>query len=74
MATFALRGPVDPATASRKLAEKGICSYAGNFYALPVTEALGLESKGGFLRVGAVHYNTVDEIHRLWDELQALKA
>jgi len=26
------------------------------------------------LRVGAVHYNTVDEIHRLWDELQALKA
>lgn len=74
VATFALRGPVDPATASRKLAEKGICSYAGNFYALPVTEALGLESKGGFLRVGAVHYNTVDEIHRLWDELQALKA
>ncbi|MFM8932624.1 MAG: cysteine desulfurase-like protein, partial [Gemmataceae bacterium] len=74
VATFALRGPVDPATASRLLAEKGICSYAGNFYALPVTEALGLEAKGGFLRVGAVHYNTADEIHRLWDELEALKA
>jgi cysteine desulfurase family protein (TIGR01976 family) len=72
VATFALRGPVDPAATARKLAEKGICSYAGNFYALPVTEALGLESKGGLLRVGAVHYNTVDEIHCLWDGLDQM--
>ncbi len=74
VATFALRGPVDPATAARKLSERGICSYAGNFYALAVTEALQMENDGGFLRVGAVHYNTPEEMHRLWDELHSLGA
>lgn len=69
VATFALRGPVSPQDTAHYLAEQGICAYSGNFYALPVTEALGMESVGGFLRVGAVHYNTGDEIHRLWDSL-----
>ncbi len=74
VATFALRGPTSPLIAAQFLAEQGICAYAGNFYALPVTEALGLESVGGLLRVGAVHYNTGEEIHRLWDALDHLAA
>lgn len=69
VATFALRGPIPPRLAAEQLAKKGICSYAGNFYALAVTQALDLEKDGGLLRVGAVHYNTEDEINRLWDEL-----
>lgn len=72
VATFALRGPISPHDAVQGLANQGICAYAGNFYALPVTEALGVEKDGGFLRVGAVHYNTPTEIHRLWDTLEAL--
>jgi cysteine desulfurase family protein (TIGR01976 family) len=72
VATFALRGPVPPSQAVDSLATRGICAYAGNFYALPVTQALGVEDKGGFVRVGAVHYNTPEEIHRLWDELEKL--
>lgn len=72
VATFALRGPVPPAIASRRLAEEGICAYAGNFYALSVTEALGIEREGGLLRIGAMHYNTEEEIHRFWDVLEAL--
>ena len=32
-----------------------------------VTERLGLEGKGGMARIGAVHYNTVEEIRRLGD-------
>lgn len=72
VATFALRGPISPLEAARNLAEQGICAYAGNFYALPVTEALGVETDGGLLRVGAVHYNTKDEIHRLWNALDRL--
>jgi selenocysteine lyase/cysteine desulfurase len=41
----------------------------GNFYALSVTERLGLEEKGGLLRVGLVHYNTQEEIDRLMNAL-----
>jgi selenocysteine lyase/cysteine desulfurase len=74
VATFALRGPTSPLIAAQFLAEQCICAYAGNFYALPVTEALGLESVGGLLRVGAVHYNTGEEIHRLWGALDHLAA
>jgi len=39
--------------------------WNGNFYALAVTERLGLEEKGGLLRVGLTHYNTQAEIDRL---------
>ena len=35
-------------------------------------ERLGLEEKGGMIRMGPVHYNTAGEIDRLLDELEAL--
>jgi selenocysteine lyase/cysteine desulfurase len=31
-----------------------------------------LESKGGMVRIGAVHYNKVEEIQRLGDALRAM--
>lgn len=52
-----------PAEVAERLAEKGICSWAGNHYALPFTEAAGLEP-GGTLRIGALHYNTPSEVQR----------
>ena len=39
--------------------------WDGNYYALEVTTRLGLEESGGMVRVGAVHYNTLDEVARL---------
>jgi len=36
--------------------------WDGNYYALEVTTRLGLEDSGGMVRVGPVHYNTVEEI------------
>ncbi|NRB12072.1 MAG: cysteine desulfurase-like protein, partial [Candidatus Thalassarchaeum sp.] len=42
--------------------------WEGNFYALELTEALGLEPEG-VLRVGVLHYNTMDEVDRFLDEL-----
>jgi selenocysteine lyase/cysteine desulfurase len=42
----------------------GIFVWDGNYYALEVTRRLGVEDKGGMVRVGAVHYNTLDEIAR----------
>ena len=44
-----------------KLAERGIFVWAGNFYALELTEALGLEPEG-VLRAGVLHYNYLEEV------------
>ena len=44
------------------LAERGIFVWAGNFYALELTEALGLEPEG-VLRVGLLHYNSMEEVN-----------
>ncbi len=48
-----------------KLGERGIFVWDGNYYALGLTERLGVESSGGMVRIGLVHYNTMEEIERL---------
>jgi cysteine desulfurase family protein (TIGR01976 family) len=55
----------DPETLARRLAEREIYTWPGNFYALELSERLGVESHGGFLRLGLVHYNTAEEVDRL---------
>lgn len=47
------------------LANEGIFTWNGNFYALAVSERLGVETSGGLLRIGLVHYNTPGEIDKL---------
>jgi len=47
------------------LAARGIFTWDGNYYALNLTERLGVESTGGMLRIGLVHYNTAEEVDRL---------
>jgi len=54
------------------LAERGIFTWWGNYYALDIMERLGLQERGGAVRVGAVHYNTLDEIDRLIENLKAI--
>ncbi len=49
---------------SRRLGEQGLFVGHGNFYALQVTESLGLEPQG-VIRLGLMHYNTASEIDRL---------
>ena len=70
--SFTLAGHAPDAVAGY-LAERGINVWSGNFYVLAVTERLGLESAGGLVRIGAVHYNTVKEIEKLGDALYALQ-
>lgn len=62
-----------PREIAAALAERGIYAWPGNHYALPLTETLGLEPDGT-LRVGIVHYNTVDEVDRLLDEVRQIVA
>jgi cysteine desulfurase family protein (TIGR01976 family) len=66
VATFSFRlKELHPRLVAEKLAQEGIYVWDGNYYALNVTERLGVEDSGGMVRVGAVHYNTLEEIERL---------
>ena len=72
-ATLAVRidghTPLELAT---KLGERGFFTWDGNYYALNLTEHLDVEKSGGFLRIGLVHYNTVDEVDRLLAALREI--
>lgn len=58
--THARRRPHEVAA---ELGRLGIFVWHGNYYALSLTEALGLEPDG-MVRIGPLHYNTVEEIDR----------
>jgi selenocysteine lyase/cysteine desulfurase len=73
VATFSFRmNNLHPKVVAQQLDDQGIYVWNGNYYAINVTERLGLEDKGGMVRVGAVHYNTVDEIERLGEALKKI--
>ena len=75
VATFAFRlKDLHPRLVAEKLAQEGIYVWDGNYYAINVTERLGLEDGGGMVRVGAVHYNTFEEVERLRETLTKLVA
>ena len=66
-ATLAVRIPGHtPLELATKLGERGFFTWDGNYYALNLTEHLDVEKSGGFLRIGLVHYNTVEEVDRCW--------
>jgi cysteine desulfurase family protein (TIGR01976 family) len=72
-ATFVVRieghTPLELAT---KLGERGFFTWDGNYYALNLTEQLDVERLGGFLRIGLVHFNTVEEVERLLGALREI--
>ena len=64
--TLSLRiGNHHPTAIATFLGERGVFTWDGNYYALNLSERLGVESQGGMLRIGLVHYNTMDEVERL---------
>jgi len=71
--TFALIiDGIAPDEAARRLGERGLAVWHGNYYALEVMKRLGLEDSGGAVRAGIVHYNTAGEVERLLAELATL--
>ena len=64
----------NPLELATKLGERGIFTWDGNYYALNLTERLGVEQDGGFLRIGFVHYNTEEEVDRLFEALKGIIA
>lgn len=60
-----------PREIAQRLGAQGLFVWHGNFYALALSEALGLEPDG-LVRVGLLHYNTAEEVDRLGAALAAL--
>jgi cysteine desulfurase family protein (TIGR01976 family) len=67
-------GDHHPTKIAAFLGERGIFIWDGNFYALNLSERLGVEQHGGVLRVGLVHYNTAEEVERLLAALREFVA
>ncbi|MCS6879704.1 MAG: cysteine desulfurase-like protein [Oscillochloridaceae bacterium] len=63
-----------PRAVAEALAERGIFVWDGNFYAVGLTERLGVEDQGGLVRVGLTHYNTPEEVDYFLDVLDSLAA
>lgn len=68
--TWARRSPRETA---ELLGQHGIFVWDGNYYALSLMEGLGLEGKGGAVRIGPSHYNTLEEIDFLLEVLSSIR-
>jgi len=69
--SFTMEGK-HPQAIAAALGKEGVYVWDGNYYALAVTERLGVEASGGMVRVGGVHYNTLDEVARFGEALQKI--
>lgn len=71
--TFALTfDNYSPEFIAKKLGERNICVWNGHFYALGLVRQLDLEASGGVVRIGFMHYNTLEEVDILFDELKII--
>jgi cysteine desulfurase family protein (TIGR01976 family) len=60
-----------PRSVAEHLGERDIASWNGDYFAVEIMRRLGLGEEGA-VRVGFIHYNTVDEVDRLLDALHEL--
>ncbi len=63
-----------PHALAEHLAARQIYVWSGNMYAQELSERLGLEETGGFVRLGMVHYNTPEEVDAVLRALDQLAA
>jgi cysteine desulfurase family protein (TIGR01976 family) len=56
------------------LGEQGFFVWHGHYYAVAVMERLGTLNDGGLVRIGFVHYNTVEEMDHLFNALRGAAA
>ena len=68
--SFTIDG-IHPDTLAQQFAADNIFAWSGHNYALEPIRAMGLEDKGGVLRVGLAHYNTSAEVDSLLGSLHA---
>ena len=66
--SFTLEGR-RPEEIAEDLGKQNIYVWNGHNYALAIVERMGLLEAGGMIRVGPVHYNTLDEIEQFREAL-----
>ena len=71
--TFAVRlGEQHPRETSKALAERGVFTWDGHYYAMELFERLGILESGGAVRIGFCHYHSEDEVDRVLEALEEL--
>ena len=60
----------NPEEIAVKLAAENIFVWDGHNYALEAVRLMGIEEAGGVVRIGPVHYNTLEEIDRTLEVLK----
>jgi cysteine desulfurase family protein (TIGR01976 family) len=71
--TVAFRvGDQHPQATSEALGRKGVCVFAGDYYAYEYFTAVGLRDSGGAVRASVYHYTTEHDVDRLLDGLRSL--
>lgn len=71
--TFAINiAGYSPEYIATYLGKRGIFVWHGHYYAIAVMERLGTLEQGGLVRIGFVHYNTLEEMERLFQALGQL--
>lgn len=74
VATFSITlDGTDTTYLAQHLCDRGHFVWHGHYYALQFYETLGLAPQG-MVRIGALHYNTVEEVDRLLRDLQVMAA
>jgi selenocysteine lyase/cysteine desulfurase len=69
--SFTVEGK-DPEWLASEFDKNNIYVWNGHNYALAVVERLGLLDAGGMVRVGPVHYNTLDELETFGEALKMI--
>jgi cysteine desulfurase family protein (TIGR01976 family) len=69
--SFTLAGK-DPEWLANEIGDNNIYVWNGHNYALAIVERLGLLEAGGMVRVGPVHYNTMDELDKFGEVLKKI--
>ena len=58
---------LEPRAVSEFLGKQHICVWDGNFYAKGLCKQLDVLDKGGVVRIGCMHYNTIEELDQLFN-------
>jgi cysteine desulfurase family protein (TIGR01976 family) len=61
-----------PRAVARELARRTICAWDGDYHSRELFDALGVNEQGGAVRLGVLHYNTVEEVDHMVESVAAL--
>jgi cysteine desulfurase family protein (TIGR01976 family) len=71
--SFVIKG-IEPRVVSEFFGKKHVCIWDGHFYAEGLIKQLDLMESGGVIRIGFMHYNTLNEIEQFFTLLDELLA